>query len=82
MTYTYAELEVSRATYEEVRAKLDAAGYGHAINPRTGAIDMHGLALVRSEAAAEEEAEEMRQRLEEVAPGWLERREARGGSGE
>ena len=44
-TYTYVELPVSPATYEEIRSKLTAAGYSHAID-RDGSIDMHGLALV------------------------------------
>ena len=44
MTHTYAELEVSKAVYEEIRGKLLAAGYDHAFN--NGVIDMHGIALV------------------------------------
>lgn len=35
---------VSRATYEEVRSKLLAAGYDHAVM-EGGALDMHGIAL-------------------------------------
>lgn len=55
-THTYALLAVSKATYDEIKAKLVAAGYEHAITGIaalrqsgrcTGAevIDMHGLAL-------------------------------------
>ena len=45
-TYTYAVLGVSLAAYDEIRAKLEAAGYQHAfINGDE--IDMHGLALAR-----------------------------------
>ena len=43
MTYTYAVLEVSPAAHAEIKAKLLAAGYQHAIKGDT--IDMHGIAL-------------------------------------
>ena len=43
MTYTYAVLEVSPAAHAEIKAKLLAAGYQHAIDGDT--IDMHGIAL-------------------------------------
>ncbi|MFL5912778.1 MAG: hypothetical protein ACJ768_19710 [Gaiellaceae bacterium] len=45
-TYTFVELELSPAAYDEIRAKLEAAGYSHALGV-DGAIDMHGLAVVR-----------------------------------
>lgn len=45
-TYTFAKLEVSRGTYDEIAGKLRAAGYDHAFVD--GAIDMHGIGLVRS----------------------------------
>lgn len=47
MTYTYAILDVSKAAYTEVRAKLDEAGYQHAFHHDEGheVIDMHGIAL-------------------------------------
>lgn len=48
ITHTYALLEVSPAVYDEVARLLRAAGYAEAIN--SGEIDMHGLALTRSEA--------------------------------
>lgn len=58
-THTYAVLEVSTATYREIRGKLDAAGYQHAFQETAMAavrgdgldvsgievIDMHGIAL-------------------------------------
>lgn len=44
-THTYATLEVSAATYDEIAAKLKEAGYDHAFDD--GAIDMHGIGLVR-----------------------------------
>lgn len=43
MTHTYAVLDVSRAAYDEIRRKLDAAGYQHAFDGDV--IDMHGIAL-------------------------------------
>ena len=43
MTYTYAVLDVSRATFEEVARLLNAAGYHHAFD--RDVIDMHGIAL-------------------------------------
>jgi hypothetical protein len=47
-THTYALLEVSAAAYDEVASKLRACGYGSSINDE-GEIDMHGIALVRSQ---------------------------------
>jgi len=44
-TYTYVELEVSAAAYDEIAGKLRAAGYDHAFHD--GTIDMHGLALIK-----------------------------------
>ncbi len=43
-TRTYAVMEVSAAVYDEIRAKLEAAEYQHAIGER-GELDMHGIAL-------------------------------------
>jgi hypothetical protein len=60
MSHTFAILKVSESCFEEIRAKLAAAGYGDQIfgqvladGPRTAlstpgwkaTIDMHGLAL-------------------------------------
>lgn len=51
-TRTYAELEISRAAYEEIAKKLRAAGYDHVFLPSSPqpdaheTIDMHGIALV------------------------------------
>ena len=44
MTYTYAIMEVSQKTYDEIRAKLENAGYGDMIDCK-GNLDMHGIAL-------------------------------------
>ncbi len=49
-THTYATLEVSPAVFDEVKDKLTAAGYGHAMSD-TGdgtVIDMHGIGLLRA----------------------------------
>jgi hypothetical protein len=47
MSYTYVILDVSPAAYAEIRAKLEAAGYGHAFHREDDGevIDMHGIAL-------------------------------------
>lgn len=47
MSHTYAILEVSHATYEEIRTKLLDAGYQHALDRDADGevIDMHGIAL-------------------------------------
>lgn len=48
MTHTYAELEVTEPTYNEIAQKLKAAGYDHAFMPEKGqrdTIDMHGIGL-------------------------------------
>jgi hypothetical protein len=52
-TRTYALLPVSQATFDEIKAKLERAGYSEQlIKPRDGGglrIDMNGLALVVEE---------------------------------
>lgn len=56
MTYTYAVLEVSPACYDEIKEKLDAAGYQHAFHTERGEgvlIDMHGIALRRDETPSD-----------------------------
>ena len=47
-THTFATLAVSKAAYEEIKQKLLAAGYQHAIfeSDNQEVIDMHGIALV------------------------------------
>jgi hypothetical protein len=51
-TYTYVTMEISQAAYDEIHSKMKAADYGHAID-KDGTIDMHGLALIRSETQVE-----------------------------
>jgi hypothetical protein len=48
MTHTYAILEISQAAFDEIKTKLEAAGYQHAFEPNAqdvALIDMHGIAL-------------------------------------
>lgn len=51
MTHTYAVLQVSATVYDEVKQKLEAAGYSHAFHTHEGeptpTIDMHGIGLTR-----------------------------------
>lgn len=49
-THTYAALEVTPATYREIADKFRDAGYDHAFDPETGAIDMHGIGIVEDPA--------------------------------
>lgn len=44
MTHTYAIMEVSQKAYDEIRGKLEAAGYSDQID-QDGSLDMHGIAL-------------------------------------
>lgn len=49
MTYTYVLMEVTKSTYEEVKKKLEEAGYWQALHKdrEDGIIlDMHGIALI------------------------------------
>lgn len=48
MTYTYVELDVSAPAFDEIRIKLERAGYDHALIDNT-TIDMRGIALKRVE---------------------------------
>lgn len=61
VTHTYVTLALSEAAYEEIRTKLEAAGYGHAFHdnpeaPASSVIDMHGLAVVPEVEMTPEEA--------------------------
>lgn len=62
-THTYAELEVSAQAYDEIAKLLRDAGYDHVFMDG-GAIDMHGIGLTRSSAAAQSS----RWQLIETAP--------------
>ena len=47
MTHTYALMEVSQNTFDEIKQKLQEAGYTHAIlrEEPNEHLDMHGIAL-------------------------------------
>jgi hypothetical protein len=53
-SYTYAVLEVSKDTYDEIYRLLHAAGYEHAFHsgPKGEVIDMHGIAIKKEEKDA------------------------------
>lgn len=55
-TYTYAVLEVSSSAFDEIHAKLEAAGYAHAFHEDKEhgvVIDMHGIGLAKSPPASD-----------------------------
>jgi hypothetical protein len=52
-THTYVTMDVPKVFYDLVREKLLAAGYDHAVDDKEGELDMHGLALVRSDPGRE-----------------------------
>ena len=45
MAHTYAELSVSEEAYNEIKGKLEDAGYKDSIEDDV--IDMHGIALIK-----------------------------------
>lgn len=47
-TYTVAELELLTAAYDEIRIRLIAGGYEHAIEA-DGQIDMSGIGVTRGQ---------------------------------
>lgn len=61
MTHTYAILEVTPATFEEISDKLKARGYSqsfirdHTNDPTLVTIDMQGLALQKNSTLETEE---------------------------
>lgn len=47
-THTYAILELSQSAYDEIKKKLDDAGYDHAFHHDADhgtVLDMHGIAV-------------------------------------
>ena len=49
MTYTYARVEIGKEAYQEVKAKLLKADYGHVVGKTFGGeefLDMDELALI------------------------------------
>jgi len=49
MTYTYAELEISEAAFDEIAKKLKEADWGHVFMKDGRLINMDGVALVRED---------------------------------
>ena len=47
MTYTYAILEISQSAFDEIKAKLETAGYQNQFVKTADGIeiDMHGIAV-------------------------------------
>lgn len=76
MSHTYAVLEVSQATYAEIRAKLVDAGYDHALHtPAVSGedrevIDMHGIALKESTDVMPVAPDLVTEILRQRADGW------------
>jgi hypothetical protein len=68
MAHTYAELEISPAAYDEIEAKLRAVGYDQALVD--GAIDMHGIGLVRAAATPLSEVHRLTQAFNEADAAW------------
>lgn len=49
-TYTYVVMEVSESAYKEIREKLEATGYRHAMHESDEhgvVLDMHGIAIAK-----------------------------------
>jgi hypothetical protein len=55
-THTYVVLDLSPVAYDEIRRKLEDAGYGQAFHSENGAerIDMTGLAVSRDSVTPED----------------------------
>lgn len=59
-THTYAILRISQAAYDEIRERLQAAGYESQFHPDTDGdgerIDMHGIAVQAEQMIGTEES--------------------------
>ena len=44
-TYTYVVLEISQNAFDEIKRKLEAAGYQHTFSMDGKTIDLHGIAV-------------------------------------
>jgi hypothetical protein len=53
MTHTYTLMEVSRAAFDEIKAKMLKAGYEHAVHDDWATLDMHGIALALAASTSE-----------------------------
>ncbi len=66
MTYTFAALEVSQATFDEIAGKLRATGYDHVFVDDL--IDMHGIALARGPEPQHNKGENMKRKMRDDLP--------------
>lgn len=67
-TYTYVTLDVSEATFLEIKSKLQLAGYGHTFSAQDGKalIGMNGLALQMHKGMSEGQAKYRRLALKKM----------------
>lgn len=54
-THTFATLEVSPQTYNEIKQLLKEANYDHAFDDQEEIIDMHGIGLTPTKDASEKD---------------------------
>lgn len=67
-TYTLATLEVLPTTHQDIKVRLELAGYAHAIDHDTGCIDMTGLSLLTMQPSPAPPIRSWtRERLDDVA---------------
>jgi hypothetical protein len=52
-THTFVKLEISAEAFEEIAARLRAAGYYHVFKDENQMMDMQGIALIPERANAE-----------------------------
>lgn len=70
MTHTYVILEISQLAYDEIRAKLKAAGYDHAFHA-DNIVDMHGVQRVEESTGATDWISEAAQKIHDEYPSVL-----------
>lgn len=68
-TYTYVELELSPAAFDEISEKMEAAGYGHAFMD-DATIDMHGIAVTIELPEGLKDPQTVLQRGREILKRW------------
>lgn len=74
MTHTYTTLQVSRSAFDEIAAKLSAAGYEHAFDVDAHSepvIDMHGIGLISHDASDAAPLELVNGTTVDVAAPWV-----------
>lgn len=52
-THAFVTLGLSDAAYDEIAQKLKDAGYHHCFTDEDGAIDMHGIGVIREKEEME-----------------------------